>query len=244
MKPKKAILLILSLFLVLSATGQKQKSTCVNLKNGSIIYGRILENYPDSLIKIQTEGNNIWVFKYSEIDTVIQSSPVSNKSARPYNILLQTGFNGLGSNSNFNPAFSLLFSATYTVKERYSFGLTTGAEYFGIPIMPLAIEAKADFFKSALTPYVYLRGGYAFKLIPNQTDYDWYKTTYKGGILYDAGIGVKKRFSPEFALILSVGYAHRETYEYRDYIYEDSWNSDYERHYFYNRTEFLIGFVF
>jgi hypothetical protein len=244
MKPLKPILLLILLIAVYSSHAQNRKNTCVNLKNGSIIYGKVIENYPDSLIKIQTEGNNIWVFKYSDIDTVITSSTVKTESARPYTVQLQAGFAGFGGSYNFNPGISLLISGSYEFKDRYYIGLTSGAEYFDIPILPVVLDVKVDFFKRNLTPFVYLRGGYAFKLISDQVDYYEYKTSYKGGIMYDAGFGVKKRFSSEFALTFSIGYAHRETYEVRDYIYDSPWTTDYERHYFYNRAAFMIGIVF
>jgi hypothetical protein len=244
MKPLNPILLAVLLIIANTCMAQNRKSTCVNLKNGSIIYGKVIENYPDSLIKIQTEGNNIWVFKYSDIDTVITSSPVNTESAPPYTVQLQTGFAGFGGGYNFNPGISLLISGSYEFKDRYNIGLTSGAEYFDIPILPVALDVKVDFFKRNLTPFVYLRGGYAFKLISDQIEYYEYKTSYKGGIMYDAGFGVKKRYSSEFALTFTIGYAHRETYEVRDYLYDSAWTTDYERHYYYNRAAFMIGIVF
>lgn len=242
MKSLNYIIVAIFLFLLSMGEAQNLKPACINLKNGSIIHGKVIENIPDSLIKVQTEGNSIWVFKYSEIDTILFSKNVKTESAGPVNIELQPGFNGIGKNQ-FNPSFSFLISATYNFKERFNIGLTSGVEYFGIPLLPVAVEFRADIFKRNVSPFIYMRGGYDFKLLPDEHTED-YDLSYTGGKMFGFGIGIKKRFSSEFALNFSIGYARRETFEIRDYTVEDIWTSDYKRHYFYNRTALIIGFMF
>ena len=239
---KAIVFLSLVLFFFSTGYGQHHRFSTVNLLNGSVINGKIIENYPDSLIKIQTEGDNIWVFKYSEIDTVILASNYQIKRSTPFNVSIESGVSVVGG-SEFNPAFSLLVSGTYTLKERFHFGITTGAEYFGISLLPVACELKVDFFKRNTTPYIYLRGGYGFSLKPRE-ETESYKAVYEGGLLFGGGIGIKKQFSSDFAMTFSVGYRRQNTFESRDYIVDNWWGSDYERYYFYNRAALMVAFVF
>lgn len=223
-------------------SAQKNKENALHLKNGSIIYGKILENHPDSIIKIQDNCDNILVYEHTEI----QSLKVRNKEEKkdrgfPYRINFNTGIAGFG--GNFDPAISLLIIGTYHFNEKFSAGILSGIEYFGMPLLPAAGEFQVNVFNRNTTPYVYLRGGYGFTLYPNE-ETNSYNRTYAGGLFLGGGIGIKKRFSSEFAMTFSIGYRHQQTYESYDYLFDNFWNSDYERHYFYNRAAFRIGLVF
>ncbi|MCD4793591.1 MAG: hypothetical protein K8R54_10180 [Bacteroidales bacterium] len=237
------LFLVVNLFLTVQViSAQKHKQTALHLKNGNIIYGKILENHPDSIIKIQNKCNDIFVFKHTEILSLNNPQKEQNTNKElPFLLGFDTGLAGFG--GSFNPAVSLLISGTYRFKERYYAGLSSGIEYFGIPLLPVAGEFQADVFKRNLTPYIYVRGGYGFALYPNEETNN-YNSTYTGGLLLGGGVGIKKRFSSEFALTFSIGYRHQQTYETRDYLTDDRWNTDYKRHYFYNRAVFRIGLVF
>ncbi len=242
---KKIASLFLAVSLILSAqniSAQKGKQSALHLKSGSIIYGKILENYPDSIIKIQDNCNNILVFKHTEIQSLnILKKEESKDSDLPYRISFDTGIAGFG--GNFDPAISLLIIGAYNFNERFSAGISSGIEYFGMPLLPVAGEFQANVFNRNTTPYIYLRCGYGFALYPNEETSN-YNSTYAGGLLFGGGIGIKKHFSSEFAMTFSIGYRHQQTYETYDYLINDFWNSDYKRHYFYNRTAFRIGLVF
>ncbi len=237
--------LILLFCLLISATNvwaQKRSYSTVNLLNGSSIKGKVLEHFPDSIIKIQTEGDNIWVFSYSEIDTVLLSSKPAVTGSNKFQFCIESGTSVVGG-SEFNPAFSLFLTGTYMFYDRFRVGVSTGAEYFGISLLPLAAEMQVDLFKRNITPYIYLRGGYGFSLKPKE-ETDYYTSDYKGGWLYGGGIGIRKRFSSDFAMTFSIGYRQQNTFESRDNKYTDWWNVDYERYYQYNRASLMIGFIF
>ena len=159
----------------------------------------------------------------------------------PFQFGFELGIAGFG--GYYEPGLSFLLSGKYNLNERFSAGISTGVEHFEIPILPVAGEFQADIFKRRATPYIYVRGGYGFKLISDEENND-YSVIYKGGPMFGAGIGIKKRFNSEFAMTFSIGYRHQQTYEERDYLFSDWWNSDYSRQYFMNRAAFKIGFVF
>jgi hypothetical protein len=239
----KAIIFLFSLLIfATNVWAQKQSFSTVNLLNGSSIKGKVLEHFPDSIIKIQTEGENIWVFSYSEIDTVYFFSKPAPSGSSKFQFCIESGTSVVGG-SEFNPAFSLFLTGTYRFYDRFRVGISTGAEYFGISLLPVAGELQVDFFKRNTTPYIYVRGGYGISLKPKE-ETDYYTSVYKGGYLYGCGIGIRKRFSSDFAMTFSVGYRRQNTFESRDNKYSDWWNVDYERYYQYNRASLMIGFIF
>jgi len=243
---KSSILLVCIMIFGIQINFAQKNTTEIHLKNGSIIYGRIIENIPDSLMKIKDECNNVWAIKISEIQNVMKFN-VSEQGEKQSSFYLgfDTGlafFGGFG-----NPGLSFMIYDIYKIKKRYYFGIITGVENFKIPIFPVAAEFQTDIFNRNITPYIYVRGGYAFKLIEDKLyeHYNQYSESYKGGIMFGAGIGIKKRFSSEFAMTFSLGYRHQEIQEKRDYIFDnDRWYSDYDRHYYLNRTVIRVALVF
>jgi len=241
--------LLLSLVILLTAVNylaaQKQKKVALYLKTGSIIYGKITENIPDSIVKIKDRCDNIWAFKNDDIRYLKDfNKEKQDKNRLPYYLIFDTGIAGFGSFGNVG--LSLLVSGVYSFNNRYYFGLMSGVESFGFPLLPVAGDLRINIFDRNVTPYVYIRSGYAFKMIKNTETgyYDYYSEEYKGGIMFGAGIGIERRFTPDFALTFSIGYRHQETYDKRVYISETRWNRDYVQHYFYNRTAIRVGLVF
>jgi len=241
--------LLLSLVILLTAVNyleaQKQNKVALYLKNGSIIYGKITENIPDSIVKIKDRSNNIWVFKTDDIQYIKKFNKENqDKNRLPYYLIFDTGVAGFGGFGDVG--LSLFVSGVYSFNNRYYLGLMSGVESFGFPLLPVAGDLRVNIFDRNVTPYVYIRCGYAFKLIKNRETghYDYYSEEYKGGIMFGAGIGIERRFTPDFALTFSIGYRHQETYENRIYISDTWWNQDYERHNLYNRTAVRVGLVF
>lgn len=67
---KNIIAFIVLTFFTTVGFGQNQYVDVVFLKNGSVIRGRILERVPNKSVKIETEGNNIFVYKMEEIKKI------------------------------------------------------------------------------------------------------------------------------------------------------------------------------
>jgi hypothetical protein len=237
-------LAFLSFFILLSILTQAQTNNSIILKNGSIIYGEIVQNIPDSIVKIKDKCGNIWAYQYTEVkgineQEVIKNSYIESTLAFQFEINLSvSAFGGY-----YEPGLSFLLSGKYLLNDRISAGLSSGVEYFEIPLLPLAAEIQFDLFKRNATPFIFMRGGYGFTLrADKKTEYDIAK--YKGGPLFAGGVGIKKRFSSDFALTFSLAYRHQQTFEERDYLWDDWWNTDYSRKNFLNRAAFSIGFIF
>ena len=89
----KCCILLISLVLTGSIAAQKAFEDVIYLKNGGIIRGAIKTILPDSSIKIETIGRNIFVFKAAEIDKLIK------EEVMPVNSFLskKKGFSNLNS---------------------------------------------------------------------------------------------------------------------------------------------------
>ena len=81
----KKILMLIACLLMTTTIFSQENIDVIYLKNGSIIKGEITEMIPDDHIKIKTEGGNIFVYTFDEIEkmekeTAKGSSPFRNLS--------------------------------------------------------------------------------------------------------------------------------------------------------------------
>jgi hypothetical protein len=74
--PKITLLLIHMLFCSLVATAQTELTESVYLKNGSIIKGTIVEQIPNTSIKIKTKDGSLFVYTFDEIEKITKEEQV------------------------------------------------------------------------------------------------------------------------------------------------------------------------
>ena len=74
---RKFALLICFSFLTIISSGQNNYEEVVYLKNGSVIHGVIIEQIPNTSIKIKTNDGNIFVFKMDEIEKITKELPIT-----------------------------------------------------------------------------------------------------------------------------------------------------------------------
>jgi len=233
-------IVILSIILLSVSNIASQKKVSVYLKNGSVITGRITEQYPDSILKIQSNGN-IWAFKMSEVEKIdaerIQTRVTDTKGVR---ILADLGITGDG--------VSFKGTTLYRFENQLSSGLGIGFEVCdNSEFVPLFADFRYDFKPDRISPYVFTQAGYAW-ITNNYYYYDWYSYedySFAGGFHNLSGLGLKFRFE-HFGFNLHLGYrmqAARETYSYiqseNPLIY-----AKIDRRYVYQRVELGIGLSF
>lgn len=66
----KQITLIFIFILISLAVFAQEKQDVVYLKNGSVIKGQITEMIPDKHVKIETNGGNLFVYSFAEIEKI------------------------------------------------------------------------------------------------------------------------------------------------------------------------------
>ncbi len=78
------VLLVIMVVLLANLYGQKNSRDVVSLHDGSVVKGKIIEKVDGDHIKIETGDGSIFVFKFSDIDSISSEQilkPLASKSA-------------------------------------------------------------------------------------------------------------------------------------------------------------------
>jgi len=239
---KKYIFLCIILALtIFSVSGQKLKDA-VYLKNGSIIYGKLLEISGDKY-KIQTSDGSLFIFQSDEVERFVKENPLYNgRKVTGPGIALEAGLLIGSQSSEFVAPFSFGFLVSYTAATKNILGIGSGVEFLGSTFSPLFFEYKYLINEKKTAPFIFLRGG---GLIHTGGDNQetgspyYYPKNYKGGPSFGFGTGISWA-REDLETYLSFGYRYaRVSYsqvEYNDITY--TYKS------YYNRLEMKFGFKF
>lgn len=239
---KKQLVFIVALFLVLLPLNAQKTKDALYLKNGSIIYGKLLE-ISDSKYKIQTADGSLFIFSNEEVDKFMQESPVyTGRKIKGAGFALESGVLIGSQSSEYEAPFSFNIIANYTSSKNNIFGLGSGVEFIGATFCPVFIEYKRLINVRKTTPFIFFRGGGMFPFgedTDNETyTYD-YERHYKGGCSFTAGTGISWA-RDDSESYLSFGYRYAQTsYKQRNY---NNVNYTYKNNY--NRLEVKFGFKF
>lgn len=239
---------ILAFFLICALSAihstAQQQSDILQLKNGSILYGTILENKVGEYIRIEIVGKNQLVFPYNEIDKISRKeSPVFSAPVSKSLIDITTTLNFYGGSSN-SAGFQI--KASYNLPFRLSVGMGTGIDMFQYQVLPISADVSYVILKSSLSPFIYGRTGFSFPLSKAQSD-PWDSPEYKGGILAGGGAGIRKVFNNHNAFLFSIGYRYqklKKITEYQNWYGGDSQVQIDKRIDHLNRINIAIGFQF
>ncbi len=235
---------IILTFIALSLQAQKTRDA-LYLKNGSIIYGKLMEISNDNY-RIITSDGSVFNFKSEEVDKFMKEflSTGERKKNGP-GVTLEGGLLIGAQNSDFDAPFSFNLVANYTVSTTNQFGFGSGVEFLGSTFAPVLIEYRKLFSERKTTPFVFFRGGGLVHLGgDDESDTDPYQQynqpiNYKGGLSLTMGTGISW-MKDGYETYLSFAYRYaRTSYEeksYNDvtYTYKNS----------YNRLELKFGFRF
>jgi hypothetical protein len=215
------------------------------LKNGSIIYGKLLEIKGDTY-KMQASDGSIFIYKSEDVEKFAKESPLfEGRKSAGFGFALEAGLLAGEKHSDYSAPFSfnILAGVIINTKNIISFG--SGVEFLGKPYTPLLIEYKYLISNKKVTPFVFLRGGGIVRLSgsdagSNDNNYI-YNTpfNYRGGASFALGTGLSwAKEDYETYLSFAYRYAHT-TYQEKDYnqlisTFENSLN----------RLEMKFGFRF
>lgn len=239
---RKICLLAILLFITVSQS-YSQTRDVLYLKNGSIIYGSLIE-ITDNQYKIRTSDKSIFVFKAEEVEKYVKSlNGFEGRKNAGFGMALESGFL-MGSPDTQHPmpfSFNCLFN--YTLNSSNIFGIGTGVEFISEPYVPLFLEYKRLLFNRKTAPFLFARGG---GLLHAKNDDSGSLTNqydpinkYKNGVSLAIGTGI------------SWCYEYSETYLSFAYRYATtSYVQDVYNHApvtyksYYNRLEIKFGFKF
>jgi hypothetical protein len=239
---KYLILLIMLTIIVLPLSAQKTKDA-LYLKNGSVIYGKLLE-ISENKYRIRTSDGSLFIFQSDEVDKFLKESPgYDGRKTNGAGFAIEAGLLIGSQNSEFNAPFSFNIIANYTSMTKNIFGIGSGVEFLGSTFSPLFFEYKRLFNDRKTVPFIFFRGGALFhtggddESDPNNQYY--YPKDYKGGTSLTIGTGISWA-KEDVETYLSFAYRYAQTSykqdNYNDIIYTYKNN--------YNRLEIKFGFKF
>jgi hypothetical protein len=219
---KLTIFLTLLIFIGFSLSAQRT-TDILYLRNGSIIYGKLLE-VKDAQYKIQTREGSIFIFKSEEVERFANESPRFDgrkKSGSGFGV--EAGILAGSQETKYATPFSFNALAGVTFMTRHVLSIGSGVEFIGKQYTPLFIEYKYIFSEKKATPFVFLRGGGLVQISAADPDSFDTNTTYnipfnyRGGGSFTAGTGISwVKDNYETYLSFAYRYAHT-SYDQKEY---------------------------
>jgi hypothetical protein len=242
---KKLLLSVLILIFTLISLSAQKKKDVLYLRNGSTIYGKLIEAN-DSQYKIRTADGSIFIYSSPEVERFLNETPLfEGRKKSGIGIAMEAGFLVGAQSSEYKSPFSFNIIGNITGGTRNIFGIGTGVEYLGTPFTPLFLEYKYLFSANKSAPFIFFRGGKLFHIKGDSENNDFtypqynYRKSYEGGATITAGTGISW-VKEDGETYLSFAYRYAQTsYEMENY------NSQTERYKnSYNRLEVKFGFKF
>ncbi|MDX2000833.1 MAG: hypothetical protein SFW35_00245 [Chitinophagales bacterium] len=251
---KLRLAIVFSFLLLTLAVSAQKLEDVVYLKNGSVIRGTILEQQPEGNIKISIMGGSVLVYKMEEVDRIVKEEVLSTSKPKKDIFIHHRGFlhqtqlgtmmaskDGYGLQAGFN----LQTVNGYRVFPQLYVGAGVGLDiykYYQETYLPVFFRIGGEAIKKRISPHYFASVGYSWILNAADMEYDY--ATYKGGIMYEAGIGMTVHTRSKISWLLSLGYkAHysEKTYNYY-YIEGDGYSNIMSRNY--QRITISTGFQF
>jgi len=239
---KNLILLIMLTTIILPLSAQKTKDA-LYLKNGSVIYGKLLE-ISENRYKIQTSDGSLFNYSSDEVDKFLKESPrFEGRKTSGAGFAVETGLLIGSQNSEFDAPFSFNIILNYTTMTKHILGIGSGVEFMGSTFSPLYLEYKRLFNEKKTAPFIFFRSGALIHTGGNDESdpYNQYyhPKDYKGGISLAVGTGISWA-KEDLETYLSFAYRYAQT-SYKQQNYNDIL---YTYKNYYNRLEIKFGFKF
>lgn len=239
---KKNIFIIIVLTIISLPLPAQRGTDALYLKNGSIIYGKLLE-IAGNRYKIRTYDGSLFIFLDSEVEKLARESPSAPwRKSDGFGFGLETGFLAGPQNTDYDAPFSFNIYASYIIKTKSIISAGTGVEFIGVPFMPVYIEYKHLLSNKMTAPFLFARGGAMLHTGSDEIEnenYYYNRKNFKGGFTMTAGTGVNFNIG-DAEPYLSFAYRHAATsYQQRNYNNnDDTFKNNY------NRLEVKFGFRF
>jgi hypothetical protein len=239
---KHLILLIILTISTLPLSAQKTKDA-LYLKNGSVIYGKLLE-ISENKYRIQTSDGSLFNFQAEEVDKFLKESPrYDGRKTDGAGFVIEAGLLIGSQNSDLSAPFSFNIIVNYTSLTKNIFGIGSGVEFLGSTYSPVFFEYKRLINDRKTAPFVFFRGGALFHTGGDDENdpYNqyYYPKNYKGGASLAIGTGISWA-KEDLETYLSFSYRYAQT-SYKQQNYNDIMYT-YKNNY--NRLEVKFGFKF
>ena len=210
--------LFFSVLVNFSSAQVSKNEDVIYLKNQWVIRGKILQQ-KDS-VKIQTHDGNIFVFSVNDLQKIVQEKAWGsfiNKQKGFVNftelgplVAGKTTINGVTT-----AAFSFQTVNGYKFSQGAMAGIGVGADLYATQtILPVFGSFRGDIVNTGgVIPFYFGDVGYGINITQNSDN----GTSFKGGLMYAAGLGLKIPFNRNAGFLLSFGYRYQKTsYSYNN----------------------------
>lgn len=201
--------LVVVLFVIISVASHAQSfEDVIFLRDGSVVYGQILEKYPNRSLEIITADKNVFVFDMNEISSFqIRKRKIAKQSnffhsypASGYRGRVEVGYEvGVGSLAMDRLKLNIING--YQINEYFTLGVGTGVRYYLDAeeiLVPIYGDFKANYMiGDKITRFVSLGVGYTFNGSDDFSDV---------GLFLSPTIGLSYQLSNRNAINISLGY--------------------------------------
>ena len=241
---KKHVIVAISLILItLTLSGQRTKDV-LYLKDGSIIFGKLVEIVEDHY-KIQTSDGSVFIYQSSDVEKFTKESPrFDGRRSDGMGFALEAGLLAGAQNTEYSSPFSFNFLAGYIYNTKSIISIGSGVEFIGKTYTPFFLEYKHLINDRKTSPFVFIRGGALVKIGDDDPTYsnpyyEYSPFNYKGGASLTFGSGISwAKEDYETYLSFAYRYAHtsfqQKEYNQSTVTYNNSLN----------RLEIKFGFRF
>ena len=171
----KKVLLTLALMLgAFTATFAQSTKDVLYLKNGSIIYGQLIEMVPEKQVKIKTADGSVFVYNTSEVDRIAKaekevkeqrserkSSFRTRKIATGFKGFIDDSYSASMNGSDFNRG-GLSVSLGSQILPQLFVGAGLGLEYYTEPevlTVPVFADVRVNFINGPVSPFLGVKVG-------------------------------------------------------------------------------------
>lgn len=210
-------LVIISIFfLCISSCSNAQNSKMedvLSLKNQWILRGKILKQ-DSANITIQTRDGNTYVFGQKEVSSITKEKAWGGFIYKPKGFASFTELGALVAgkttiNGVTTAAFSFQTVNGYRFSQYAMLGLGVGADLYATQtVLPVFGSFRGDLSTSGnVIPFYFGDAGYGINITENSPN----SNSFKGGLLYALGMGLKIPFNRRAGFLLSAGYRYQKT---------------------------------
>lgn len=219
---KSVCLFFILFFTSISVQAQNQQEV-VYLKNGSIVRGVIIEQIPNSSLKIQTVDGSIFAYKMEDVEKITKEVTPNNRYKRYNSSNSGSPFNGKGLTAGYRGFVDLGYTLgtgdwgedriEFATSHGYQFnpyiyaGLGAGAHYYfdsDVVEIPIFAHVRSEFLNNSILPFVDFKIGY--------TVYD------ATGFYMSPTVGCRFALGNKGGISIGLGYTMQKI-EYYDYYY-------------------------
>lgn len=232
--------------LTVVASAQKGDKKTIVLQGGSRLTGTIIAD-SSGFMKLRISSPQVITINKSEISKVTDPQKVERPvvARYGYTISLSTSVLAGRNGSNKNRNLSIHLSNGYRFRSGVSTGIGTGIEELGVALLPVYGDLRYHPAKTRLSPFFWIKSGYAFPLGDKDADQYFVSGSYpdtKGGFMFSAGTGLALYTWHRNAVTLGIGYRRQVI----RYIPENPRTGliHNELVTYFNRLEVQFGFIF